>query len=82
MKYIERLSDIIQSPDYIGVNPKEQGKSIELIKVLDDNVLVGVKFDKSRDYLYVASIYDIQSSKVERRLYSGRLKIYEKDIDK
>jgi len=36
--------------------------------------LVGVKLEKDGQYLYVSSMYDIQGSKISRRLYSGRIK--------
>lgn len=70
------LSDIpatIQDPDYIGHNPKESD-SIELVKVIQQNVMVCVKLDSKNGYLYVASIYTISGSKLHNRLNSGRLK--------
>ena len=48
--------------------------SIEFIKKYSKNVLVGVKLEKDGQYLYVSSMYDIQDSKISRRLYSGRIK--------
>lgn len=77
MKYIDQVPEIITSPDYIGRNPKEPD-SIELVKVFDENILLAIKLDKKRDYLYVASLYDVNSSKIERRLSGGRLKKYTK----
>lgn len=77
VKYIERVPEIITSPDYIGCNPKEPD-SIELVKVLDENILLAIKLDKKQDYLYVASLYDVNTSKIERRLSGGRLKAYDK----
>lgn len=32
LKHIDDISDIIKKPDYIGINPNENGNSIELIK--------------------------------------------------
>ena len=49
-------------------------QSIEFIKKYSKNVLVGVKLEKDGQYLYVSSMYDIQGSKISRRLYSGRIK--------
>lgn len=72
-RYIPRVPEIISSPDYIGHNPKEPD-SIELIKVFDENIQLAIKLDQKRGYLYVASLYDINTSKIERRLNSGRLK--------
>ncbi|MDD6219569.1 MAG: PBECR2 nuclease fold domain-containing protein [Clostridia bacterium] len=79
-KYLNSLADIIKSPDYIGVNPTEPN-SIELIKRLDENIQIAIKLDIDKNYLYVASLYDISESKIERRLQSGRLKIFSKNLD-
>lgn len=43
LKYIDYLPEIIENPDYVGVNPNENDKSIEFIKKYSKNVLVGVK---------------------------------------
>ncbi|MEY8354299.1 PBECR2 nuclease fold domain-containing protein [Lachnospiraceae bacterium 54-53] len=81
LKYVDRIPDIIENPDYIGVNPNEKGaKSIELIKRYKDNVLVGIKIDEGNDCLYVSTMHDITESKIERRLNSGRIKKF--SIDK
>lgn len=39
LKYIENIPDIINNPDYIGINPKETERSVELIKQYGDNVI-------------------------------------------
>lgn len=46
LKYIDYLPEIIENPDYVGVNPNENDKSIEFIKKYSKNVLVGVKLEK------------------------------------
>lgn len=74
LKYIDYIPDILLHPDYIGINPNEQGKSIELIKQYADNVMIGIKLDTNGEYLYVSTMHDIQESKISRRLHSGRLK--------
>lgn len=75
LKYIDYIPDIIENPDYIGVNPNENStESIELIKRYKDNILIGLKVDKSKDYLYISTMHDIQESKIKRRLHSGRIK--------
>lgn len=76
LKYIDYIPDIITNPDYIGINPNEEGTSVEIIKRYKDNVLVGIKLDLDGEYLYVSTIHDIQESKIERRLHSGRLTEY------
>ena len=59
----------------LGINPNETRiDSIELIKRYKDNILIGIKLDKSSNYLYISTMYDIQESKIQRRLHSGRLK--------
>jgi hypothetical protein len=73
LKYLDKIGEIVSSPDYVGVNPKESG-GFELIKQYDNNVLVGIKIDIKKDYYYVATLHDIKQSKVDNRLFSGRLK--------
>lgn len=73
LKYISNIPDIIASPDYIGKNPKEPN-SLEFVKVYDNNVQIGIKLDISKNYMYVATMFDIKQSKINRRLNSGRLK--------
>lgn len=75
LKYIDYIPDIIKNPDYIGINPNENSEeSIELIKIYHDNVMIGIKLDKNNDYFYVSTMHDIQESKIQRRLHSGRIK--------
>ncbi len=77
LKYIDFVPDIIEKPDYIGINPNESGNvSIELIKKYKDNVLIGIKLDSDNGYYYVSTMHDVQESKIKRRLNSGRLKIF------
>ncbi len=78
LKYIDYIPEIIRCPDYIGVNPNEKGTdSIELIKRYKDNVMIGIKLDKDNEYLYVSTMHDIQESKIQRRLFSGRIKAFD-----
>lgn len=80
MPYIDKLEEILQSPDYVGVNPNEPpNSSIELVKRYDDNILVGIKLDIENDYLYVSTIFGIQEQKIQRRLHSHRLKEFNID---
>lgn len=72
-KYIERIPEIISDPDYIGRNPTEPD-SVELVKVFDENIQLAIKLDTKNGYLYVASLYDVKQSKIDRRLAGGRLK--------
>ena len=79
LQFIEDIPEIIEKPDYIGVNPNESGgETIELIKQLGDiNVLIGIKTNRKQNYLYVATMYDV-TSKIRQRLHSGRIKIFSK----
>lgn len=80
LKYVECIPEIIKAPDYIGVNPNEKKTdSVELVKRYEDNVLVGIKLDKSSEYLYVSTMHDIPETKIARRLHSGRLKEFNVD---
>lgn len=63
---------IIAEPDYIGHNPREEN-SIELVKCMDNNLMVCVKLDIKQDYFYVASLFEISDAKLKRRIESGRL---------
>ena len=80
IKHIDDIPDIISNPDYIGVNPNEPN-SIELIKKYEENILIGIKVDVNGDYLYVATMYVIQDAKLDRRLYSGRIKQFAIDSE-
>ena len=76
LKYIDFIPDIISNPDFVGVNPNETGESIELVKRYKDNVLIGLKVDTSSNTLYVSTMFDLQETKLQRRLHSGRLVPY------
>ena len=76
LKYIDYISDIIEHPDYIGINPNEVNQSIELVKKYKDNILLGIKVDLSSNSLYISTMFDLQESKLQRRIYSGRLVKY------
>lgn len=81
LKYVGDIPKIIESPDYVGINPNEKGISIELVKKYKDNVMIGIKLDTDGEYLYVSTMHDVQESKLQRRLYSGRLKAFSIDTD-
>lgn len=73
VQYIKNISDIINNPDYIGKNPKEPN-SLELVKCYSDNILITIKFDIKENHMYIATLYELSSSKLARRINSGRLK--------
>ena len=41
--------------------------------------MIVIKLDKDNDYLYVSTMHDIQESKIQRRLHSGRIKEFQVD---
>lgn len=41
--HLDKISEILESPDYVGVNPREKDISLEYVKIYDDNLLMGVK---------------------------------------
>ncbi len=78
-EYLDDIENIIANPDYIGVNPREKETSLEYVKILSDNVLVGVKLDMKNDYFYVATIHEISNLKLQQRIKNGRLLIFDND---
>lgn len=82
LKHIDFIPDIIENPDYVGINPNEDGETIELIKVLDKNILVGIKLNIDENYLYVSTMHEIQEPKLQRRIHGGRIKKVNIDKDK
>jgi len=69
--YLTLLPEILENPDYIGIN-QIHIDSIELVKIYTDVILVSIEKNGS-GYLYVSSLYDISTKKVNKRLNSGRL---------
>ncbi len=77
INYLPFIPDIIANPDYIGINPNESGVSFELVKILDNNVQLGIKLDVAEDYLYVATLHTITNAKLEHGIQNGRLKKFD-----
>jgi len=78
LRYIDDIPNIIENPDYVGKS-KNDDNAIELVKKYDKNVLIGIKLSEDNGYLYVSTMYELQESKLNRRIYSGRIKEF--DID-
>lgn len=77
-KYLLKISEIIEQPDYIGINPNEIGTSFELVKSYDDIIQLEIKLDELNGYLYVATLYTITPSKLQHNINNGRLKQIDK----
>ena len=69
-KYLDYLSDIINSPDYAGTYKGQ----IELVKRLKDNIFVSLKLDERKSIYYVATLFDVKEAKIESYCKSGRLR--------
>ena len=76
IKYISYIENIIETPDYVGINPREKGVSLECIKLFEDNILLAIKLDIKNNYFYTASMYDITDAKLKSMIRSGRIKKY------
>lgn len=68
------IKEVINSPEYVGKHPKKIGDSIELVKKIENNLLVAIEVDLTDKYIYVASLYPITESKLLNRVNSGRFK--------
>ena len=74
------IESILEQPDYIGVDRKRGSKgALELIKKVDTTLLLGLEVDMEEEYIYVSTLYPITKSKIDNRIYSGRIIRY-KDL--
>ena len=74
IKYLSRISELLENPTYIGLNPREKGRSIEYVIQLDENVLIGIKLDYKNEYFYITTMHEISELKLNQRIKNGRLK--------
>jgi hypothetical protein len=73
-KYGKRIKDILLSPDYVGINPKDA--SIEYIKEFEINgayVKVAVRVS-SRGTHFVRSMYAVNANRVKNFAAKGMVK--------
>ncbi|MGL4774418.1 MAG: PBECR2 nuclease fold domain-containing protein [Clostridium sp.] len=73
------IEKIIECPDYIGIREGEV-PTLELIKKIDATLLLGLKVDEEKNYIYVTTLYPITEGKINQRLYSGKLVEYDEEI--
>lgn len=65
---------ILENPDYIGIYKNDEGtKSIQFVKKIYNNLLLGVEVDEKNQYIYVSTMYPINDNKIKNRLYYGEL---------
>ncbi|MBD7910389.1 PBECR2 nuclease fold domain-containing protein [Clostridium cibarium] len=71
---LQIMEGIIENPDYIGVDERRgSGGALELIKKIDNTILLGLEVDLEEKYIYVSTMYPITKGKVNNRIYSGRI---------
>lgn len=71
--YYQYLSEIVNSPDYVGKNPRDE--SLELIKEFfceesNSYVKVAVRVSKNQT-LFIRTLYSLNSSKFEYQVSKG-----------
>lgn len=65
---------VIEGPDYVGVYCiTDDGAHIEFIKEGSVNILIGIEIDYKKDYINVSTMYPITDSKIDSRIFSGKL---------
>lgn len=71
---LQIMEGIIENPDYIGVDER-RGRvgALELIKKIDNTLLLGLEVDLEERYIYVSTLYPITKGKINNRIYSGRV---------
>ena len=72
---IDIVKRIIKDPEYVGVE-YELGniRGIELVKKIDNIIIFLVlEIDIEGEYIYVATMYPLTISKLNARIYRGRL---------
>ncbi len=74
LDYIELIPKILERPDYVGATAKDGIIKLEYIKCFKDNMVLCVKVNPDGKNMYVATMYEISQKKIDRFLYSGRIK--------
>ena len=80
---IDIIEKVVKDPEYVGLDCRRGvGGSLELIKKVDNIILLlGLEIDLEEQYIYVATMYPITLSKMNARIYKGRLiKIEENEL--
>ncbi|MDS0524954.1 PBECR2 nuclease fold domain-containing protein [Clostridium sp. SHJSY1] len=71
---LQIMEGIIENPDYIGVDERRGlVGALELIKKIDNTLLLGLEVDLEEKYIYVSTLYPITKGKINNRIYSGRM---------
>ena len=78
LKYIDNIREIIEDPDYVGINTNGNKLALEYVKCYKKNILLALKVNKTKDKFFVVSMYSINDFKLNSRKFSGRLKKVDK----
>ena len=71
LKYQDKLSQIISSPDYVGIN--DDDGSLEYVKEFSEYVKLAVRV-AGDEKLYIRTMYTVLKSRTEFYVKSGRYK--------
>lgn len=74
IKFGVYIDNIIENPDFVGINPKD--KSIEYVKefkIEDEFVKVAIRVSGNGNY-FVRSMYTLNKNRVEKFIKTGNLK--------
>lgn len=74
-KYFAMLEDILSTPDYVNLNPKD--KSVKYIKTIDEHVVVGVRVS-TRGNAFARTIFTFENWKLQQYADGGYLKEHTK----
>ena len=77
LPYVPNIQQYLKNPDYVGVNPREKGVSLDIVQV-QPNILIAVKLDSKNGYFYVATMHEISQLKLTQRIRNGRLQKVDK----
>lgn len=78
LKYLDNIKEIIEDPDYVGINTNGNKLALEYVKCYKKNILLALKVNKTKDKFFVVSMYSINDFKLNSRKFSGRLKKVDK----
>ena len=76
--YIPNIQQFLKNPDYVGINPREKGVSLEYVVQVKPNILIAVKLDSKNGYFYVTTMHEISQLKLSQRIRNGRLRKIDK----
>ena len=79
LKYVDNVKEMIENPDYVGINRNGNKLALEYVKCYKKNVLLALKVNKTKDKFFIVSMYSINDYKLNSRKFSGRLKKVDKE---